>query len=742
MKKLLTISRYVPAFFALVTLLLITSQCQQANKAYVLTDAAGHKVKSVALYYDTEEKAITFAAEDLETMLVDMRVNVKMNPLGGLSDAPAGTFIVISQTGPEVLRMLSSAGGKETGIQGEQDYALRVTEKDGRYGYWALGGDRIGAMYGGIHIGEIIAGGSLGRFRDEDKTPYISKRGLKFNIPLDKRTPSFDDGGISASSNRANVWDIDFWKEYFDVLARQRYNVLSLWNRHPFPSLVQVPGYEDIALQGVMGGNNEFINNWSITRKIEFWNEVLDLAYDRGIEIWPVVWNVELQGTEGNEYGINNEKGNLVTMDYLRKSVKQLLITYPRLAGIGVTAGEKMKEYTDSEKEQWVWETYGMGVMDVKELQPDRKIRFVHRHWLTDWDEIGSRFSQLPDGFEMALKYAQARLYSSTNPSWAVKQLDKIPMDMATWWNLRNDDIFIQRWGDPDFVREYILNFPHHSKPCDQAPCLTAGYIMGSDRYFWGRESMSKNPQSPRQLENEKHWYKFLLWGRLGYDPYTSDDLLIGLIKYHFPTVDASSVFDSWKAASKIIPTVNSFHWWPWDYMWWVEKGTGNSWSAIDGYHNINHVIVNQTQNVSGYATIEEFVNEEGEGRSPLIVADELEANANAALKGIEKLSDNGNIELKETLGDIRSQAYFGLYWANKIRGGVALQRYRVNKDEANKEEAVAFLEKALEAFKQYAAQLDESYEKVRFSGHDVFDWDEITKEVENDVAIAREAEN
>ena len=210
-------------------------------------------------------------------------------------------------------------------------------------------------------------------------------------------------------------------------------------------------------------------------------------------------------------------------------------------------------------------------------------------------------------------------------------------MDMATWWNLRNDDIFIQRWGDPDFVREYIRYFPHESKPCDQSPCLTAGYIMGSDRYFWGRESMSKNPQTPRQLENEKHWYKFLLWGRLGYDPNTSDELLKGLIKYRFPSVDASDVFDSWKAASKIIPMVNRFHWWPWDYMWWVEKGTGNNWSDIDGYHNINHVIVNETQNVSGYATIEEFVNGESKGISPLMVADELEANANAALEGIAR---------------------------------------------------------------------------------------------------------
>jgi len=186
---------------------------------------------------------------------------------------------------------------------------------------------------------------------------------------------------------------------------------------------------------------------------------------------------------------------------------------------------------------------------------------------------------------------------------------------------------------------------------------------------------------------------------------------------------------------------VNRFHWWPWDYMWWVEKGTGNEWSDIDGYHNINHVIVNKTQNVSGYATIEEFVNGEDTGTSPLVVADSLEANANAALEGIAKMTDGGNIELRETLGDIRSQAHFGLYWAHKIRGGVELQRYRTNKNIKHKENAIAHLENALAAYKNYAAQLAASYEKVRFAGHHVFDWDEIAKEVENDIMIARNAE-
>ncbi len=724
-----------------ITFILIFSSCQQSNNSRRLLNEIGKPVRSIEIYHDFDEKAIVFAAEELEKTFSTMGAEVVRTPLKDLSVVTEASYIVIAKNDHRILSMLKEAGGKPIPTMNEQDYSLRKTGNDKNRGYWAIGGDRIGAMYGAIHISEIVAGGSLSKFNEADKTPYILKRGLKFNIPLDKRTPSFDDGGASAKTNRDDVWNINFWNEYFDLLARQRYNVLSLWNRHPFPSLVKVPGYENIALQGVMDENSEFINNWSINRKIEFWNEVLELAYNRGIEVWPVVWNVELQGTEGNEYGINKEKGNTVTIDYIRKSVKQLLLTYPRLAGIGITAGEKMNDYTDSEKEQWVWDAYGEAVMDVKELQPERKIRVVHRHWLTDWDEIGSRFSQLPDGFEMALKYAQARLYSSTKPSWASRQLNKIPMDMATWWNLRNDDIFIQRWGNPDFVREYILNFPHHIKDCNQAPCLTAGYVMGSDRYFWARESMSKNPQTPRQLENEKHWFKFLLWGRLGYDPHTPDELFVDLIQYRFPSVDASAVFYAWKNASKIIPIVNQFHWLPWDYMWWVEKGTGNEWSDINGYHNINHVIDMETQNVSSFINIKEFVQGNKNGVSPLSVADSLEVNASAALNVISKLSHNGNIELKETLGDIRSQAYFGLYWANKIRGGVELQKYRVNKNTENKENAIVYLSNAFEEWKNYAAQLDESYEKVRFAGHHVFDWDALTVDVENDIGIARNAE-
>ena len=47
------------------------------------------------------------------------------------------------------------------------------------------------------------------------------------------------------------------------------------------------------------------------------------------------------------------------------------------LGGIGVTAGENMQKRRDEfSKENWLWKTYGLGVLDAKKKQPDRHGKF------------------------------------------------------------------------------------------------------------------------------------------------------------------------------------------------------------------------------------------------------------------------------------------------------------------------------------------------------------------------------
>ncbi len=508
---------------------------------------------TIMLYYDHNEPAIGFAAEDLKDILGSKGISVALESWAEKSTTYPGTKIVIAKIGVPLQDALARAGGADVGPLGEQEYAIRVTGNTSNRCCWAIGRDRVGAMYGGIHLGELVKAFGLDSINDKDHSPYIAKRGIKFNIPLDERQPSHDDRGTSAQSNIIHMWDFAFWTEYLDLLARQRYNVLSLWNQHPFPSMVRLTDYPDVALDDVYNKSGK-VKELTIEEKIDLWKRIMDHAYDRGIELYIITWNIHMNGASG-KYGIDESADNVIAKDYLRKSVEALFLTYPRLAGIGVTAGENMNELSnnemsDDEKEDWLWDTYGKGVQDVQRVQKERQILFIHRYWFTSFDKIESRFGQLKDGFDMSFKYARAKMYSSYNPPFAEKELlPNLPEGVATWWNVRNDDIYNLRWGNPEYVKQFILNFPKGEK--------TAGYYMGSDRYVWGRESISKNPDSPPMLENEKHWYSFLLWGRLGYDPQTPTSLIKGLIHERFPGISSEELYVAWGAASEIIPLVN-----------------------------------------------------------------------------------------------------------------------------------------------------------------------------------------
>ena len=586
-----------------------------------------------------------------------------------------------------------------------------------------IGGDATGAMYGGLDIAEAIRTGTVDSLPNSDHQPHIAQRGIKFNIPLDKRQPSFDDNGTSGQENFQHVWDMAFWKDYLDTIARQRYNVLSLWNRHPFPTLVKVPGYEDVALDDVYNKKGQLIKKMPHAEKVRFWNNVIAYAQERGIDVWWYVWNVHVYGSEETKYGLTDSPDNATTKDYVRKSVTQLFHSYPKLKGLAMCPGENFgdKNKDHDFKEEWCWDVYGEGILDYKKTNPQREIGFIHRYWLTDFKYIGHRFEKLPDGYDLEYKYSRARLYSAPNPPFVKKDiLEATPEKMKTWWNLRNDDIFLVRWGDPEYVKQTILAFPGNGR--------TAGYVLGSDRFCWGRESASKTPSSPRQLENEKHWYSFMLWGRLGYDPNTSPELLKGLIAERFKTTQGATLYDTWQAASRIIPLVNRTRYVPWDFMWWVEGCRGNLLDkSIQGFHTVDIFLDPRWGGMEGtqHIGLHEYVVEgKTAGITPLASADQLDALATEALQGAAEIKDGANAELRETLGDIRTQARLGQYYAAKIRGAVSVGFFRKTGDAKHQTQAIAHLEKALTAWHDYAKELDAHYtNKLYISGQKTFDW-------------------
>jgi hypothetical protein len=303
---------------------------------------------TIGIYFDNSPQ-IEFAVEEIKDALAEKSLSLE---------------IVDEKSADIVLSVSKSAEIKYEGFELKSGNNITVT-----------GADAAGTMYGGLELAEQIKLFGIDGIKETKQNAYMEMRGTKHNIPLDVRTPSYTDACDAAQKNIPEMWSFEFWKEYIDNMARYRYNFISLWSLHPFPSLVKVPGYEDVALNDVQRStvewkenynlngiefdtpeilqNTEIVKEISIEDKIKFWKKVMAYGKSRNVDFYVITWNIFVNGTDG-KYGITDDIDNTTTRDYFRKSIKQMFLTYPDLAGVGLTTGENMHGANFNEKEEAV----------------------------------------------------------------------------------------------------------------------------------------------------------------------------------------------------------------------------------------------------------------------------------------------------------------------------------------------------------------------------------------------------
>jgi hypothetical protein len=342
--------------------------------------------------------------------------------------------------------------------------------------------------------------------------------------------------------------------------------------------------------------------------------------------------------------------------------------------------------------------------------------------------------AHFPYDFEVSFKYARGRMYADPNPTFANALLNEIrPHGIRSWWNIRNDDLYTYRWGDPEFTRSFIRNMPREQ---------TAGYHMGSDGYLWVRDFFARDSLLNGQLEIRKHWYNFMLWGRLGYDPGLDRRFFEDRLRDRYPGVPAEVLYDAWAESSRIITWVNRFHWRDWDFQWNYEIC-----SEIYHFHSVDDFIDNPTMEGSGILSIPEYVSiyldhKPAEGITPAEVVQHVMGLAEGALEGVTRLraGGTGSVELEHVLADIEIMAHLGLYYAWKISGALALALFRETHMDAYRQQAVGKLTMALREWKIYGGLASGQYLPQNFARTRSSDFKALEKEVRQDIEIAREA--
>jgi hypothetical protein len=667
----------------------ISDSVQWAAISLVLFMIHGMAIgETVGVFFNPATPQHTFAAGDIKTALEAKNFTVEIKDLSTLAGSYTAKKVVIAlASNTQVAALLKAQGGSAENKLGQQAYALRTTTAP-QLSYWVIGGDDNGAMYGGLQLAETLFCSGFGGSLNSEESPCLLNRGMKLNLPLDKRIPTYVGGWSSHSAKKAipYVWDMTFWKTLIDQQARNRYNVLSIWVHHPFPALVKLPDYPDACLPNIEGFDG-FVKEMNHDQRVAFWRDVMKYAHDRGMTFYFFNWNIYVDYAKTKYPALTQDPENKTTIDYMYKSMRALLATYPELDGFGITSGDGM-DGSAEENTQWTWNAMGKAVKDYLSENPSRQFNLIHRGVKTDPETCNAIYAPLktiPNAtFNMSAKYAMAHMYSTPTPQWTGDIQSCAKLGLKTWLTFRNDDYFYLNWGDPQFVRDFIAGIPLKDS--------VVGMYIGIDGYNPSRTYCYKNESLNGQLEVERRWYMEMLWGRISYNPATRDDVFKNLLAKRYPTVSAGDLFEAWTLASRSLPKVTElvmrnwsldFHWYP--EGCWSDPGRCSGFRAIDDVAGAKGGFAGQdVAKGSNLCNIATSAKGECKGKkTSYVLADEMQADAEKAISLINPMKSGGNAELEVAINNIKQMACLSSYYAYKIRGATYKRAGEIEKARA-----------------------------------------------------------
>ena len=622
------------------------------------------------------------------------------------------------------------------------------------------GGDDRGMIYGALALAEVLENGAgLDGVEGWKEEAHLSFRGIKFNLPWEPYRQS-----SSLEQHFETVRDLAFWESFLDQMVENRFNAISLWNLHPYTFMFRPKHFPEAC-------------PWSDGELAEwqhFYREVFRMAKERGLDTYVVSWSIFVSREFAEAHGVGKQNfyphyyvqgdPSELIRRYTRECVTQMLETYPDLDGIGLSHGEGMAGMTPLERQAWMDDVIVAGMLNA-----NRRSRLIHRvpfssgtssdpgvgrdvEWVTRdaMERLGDSFEG-PIWVEMKFNWSHAhstpKLVKVHGGKLGDTYFNPKPGNYKVTWMARNEDFFALRWGVPDFIRSHIAT--------NAAEDYVGGYFIGSDTYIPGKDYFTALEQPVNWTwAFERQWLFYKLWGRLMYDPETPDSVFqAGFVRRYGES--ARDLLQAYALASSTQLRIASLYESSWDFTLYSEgmlalQGEQTRYISVDR-------LINQPTMDPDYVSVSEYVDTTAKGGSfsaervtPLMLADDLDRDNAEALRLVGSIDTSGNASLRYEVSDVMAWAQLGFHLADKLRGAVALERFRKTGEAADKAEAIACLEAALAHWDELIRITRPIYRDMPLThyNHNSFDanpdnlfhWALIRDEVAEDVAIARKA--
>ncbi len=415
--------------------------------------------------------------------------------LAGLKNAPEGARVVSAvRTAPEVARFHLP----EFWPQAQEAFLIKQVGET-----WVVAGsDPSGVLYGELELADRVrAAGALPAGIDDTEHPTLKLRGA--SIGMQKQEITYDGAEYDYPYTPQNFpffYDKAQWIKYLDMLAEERYNTLYLWNGHPFTSLLKLPRYPEA----------QELPTAQLDQNIAMFKWLTAEADKRGIWVLQGFYNIHLSHTFARAHHLpyHLSAPNPVATAYTRYVISEFVREYPH-AGLMMTLGEALAPRYGAE---WLTQAIIPGVKDgLKELGQTTEPPIVVRAHATQIEAVMKAALPLYSNIDTMFKWNGESL-TWTNVRGPVRQRFQT-LAAESHVTIANvhllSDLEPFRWGDPDFIRETLMNFPR----------IGIGGLHLYPLRYWDWPWSGDNT-SPRLPQTYRDWIWFQAWGRYAWNPF------------------------------------------------------------------------------------------------------------------------------------------------------------------------------------------------------------------------------
>ena len=403
-----------------------------------------------------------------------------------------------------------------------------------------IGRDEVGAMYGALELAERIRQAGLAA-----ATPSSATRGAP---AVAFRAANLFWTVQDAGETEWWFHDPSFWRQYLDLLAHARLDVLDLHAMYDpsttvFPNalvyLARSTSYPDVGLPAAERDRN-----------LASLNMVVTMAHARGIRVGLMTYQASTRPDgNGSQEPLDDEALKI----YDREAAADLAARVPGLDMFGFRIGESGKPAT------WYIDSMVAGARQSSPTLP-----LYTRTWVSNKNDISKLAAAIgPDvmveakfnGEQLGPPYAVAGGYfgKTYEPSYSYQNYLTPPAPWAFVFQVRAAGTHrIFRQVSYQRTRRAVLSMGALS------PRIAGFTVEGTHAYAQQHDdyhASAADRLSPFTFLRDDLMY--LLWGRLGYDPNTPESVFRAIAAREAGT---DGLWEAMQAASDIVPWIQTAH--------------------------------------------------------------------------------------------------------------------------------------------------------------------------------------